>query len=105
MIAGDSVNVNGTTRSDTAGQPVRSPRRLDFRWWILGGITLWILYIARSSLAPFVIAAIFAYVFSPLVTAMQERVFKRRWLAVLVFYLITVVPAIIALIWLEPMLA
>lgn len=99
------MNVDGGMRSDPEAYSTGSRRRLDTRWWILGAITLWILYIGRSSLAPFVIAAIFAYVFSPLVTAMQLRVFKRRWLAVLVFYLITVGPTIALLVFLEPMLA
>lgn len=90
---------------DTAVQPDRGRTHIDPKWWVLGAVTLWILYIGRASLAPFVIAAIVAYVFSPIVTAMQTRVFKKRWLAVLVFYLITVGPTAALLVWIEPRLA
>ncbi|MCL1971824.1 MAG: AI-2E family transporter [Endomicrobia bacterium] len=56
------------------------------------------LYFARSILAPFVLAAFFSYLLSPLVTKIQVYGY-RRWVAVVLFAAIFAVAATIAL-WL-----
>ncbi len=56
-------------------------RRLAFT---LGGITfLWLLYVAGSILAPFVLAFVFAYVANPVVERLEERGLGRGWGAAL----------------------
>ena len=49
-----------------------------------------VLMLARRVLAPFVIAAVLAYVFSPLIDALVERTRARRGLVVVVLYLVVV---------------
>src|SRR6187549_3717828 len=61
------------------------------RWvwaWLLAIVAAVILYIARRVLGPFVIAAIFAYIFSPIIDNIQERLKWPRGLVVALFYVI-----------------
>ena len=61
------------------------------RWvwaWLLAVVAAVILYIARRVLGPFVIAAIFAYIFSPIVDNIQERLKWPRGLVVALFYVL-----------------
>lgn len=63
---------------------VRMPR---WMWaWLLIAIAVWILFMARKVLGPFVIAAIFAYIFSPIIDNAQERTRWPRGLVVGLFY-------------------
>jgi predicted PurR-regulated permease PerM len=63
-----------------------SPRRIGR--WILIAASLyglgWLLWQARASLLPFVIGAVLAYMFLPLVNRLEERV--PRWAAILIVY-------------------
>ncbi len=58
------------------------------RYWIPPLTLVVILYLAREVLAPFVIAAALAYVFSPLVTEISERLRLRRLLVLAVLYVV-----------------
>src|SRR3954466_14551945 len=51
------------------------------RWWILAAAVLVLLYLARSVLPPFIVAALLAYILSPIVTTVQQRARLPRPLA------------------------
>lgn len=55
-------------------------------FFILGIFIVWILYLERAILAPFILAAIFAYVFNPIVTLFQRRLKVPRTLSVILIY-------------------
>ena len=54
-------------------------------WWLLGAALL-IFWLARPILAPFVIAAVLAYAFSPLVASAERRTGRSRLVVVLIGY-------------------
>ena len=60
---------------------------------ILIGLSLWFLYLTRSILTPIVVAAIFAYIFNPLVNFFYHKIRLPRTLSILIIYsvLITLV--------------
>ena len=65
---------------------IRTPRWI---WaWILPVVIIGMLIMARSVLGPFVIAAIFAYLFSPIIDNLQERLHWPRGLVVGLFYVV-----------------
>ncbi len=56
----------------------------------LGIIILWFLYIERAILTPFILGAIFAYVFNPVINFITHRIKLPRTLSVIIIYLIIV---------------
>lgn len=56
----------------------------------IGVLVIWFLYIARAILAPFVLGAIFAYIFNPIVNFFSERVKLPRILSVVIIYLLLI---------------
>lgn len=70
---------------------------------LLAGIVLF-LYLVRRILAPFVIAAALAYVFSPTVGWIEKRLRIRRIFAVLLFLLLALGPVAILVWFLYPVL-
>ncbi|MEA2640491.1 MAG: hypothetical protein QOF51_1885 [Chloroflexota bacterium] len=58
-----------------------------------------VLYLAREILAPFIVAAAFAYIFSPVVGEIQERTHLRRIAVVALFYVV-ILAGLAAGIWL-----
>lgn len=57
---------------------------------IIGVLVLWFLYIERAILTPFVLAAIFAYVFNPIVNFFYHKLKFPRTLSVIVIYLVII---------------
>lgn len=55
-----------------------------------GILVLWFLFIERAILTPFILAAIFAYVFNPLVNFFSHRLKLPRTLSVLIIYLVII---------------
>lgn len=65
--------------------------RLKFLFFIAVGILfIWFLYIQRAIITPFIFAAIFAYVFNPVVNFLHKRARVPRTLSVIVIYLIII---------------
>lgn len=56
-------------------------------WWLLGAALL-IFWLARPILGPFVIAAVLAYAFSPLVASAERRTGRSRLVTVLIGYVV-----------------
>ena len=56
----------------------------------LGIIILWFFYIERAILTPFILGAIFAYVFNPVINFITHRIKLPRTLSVIIIYLIIV---------------
>jgi len=57
---------------------------------IIGLIFLWFLYIERAVLTPFILAAIFAYIFNPIVNFFSNKLKFPRTLSVIVIYLVII---------------
>jgi len=55
---------------------------------VLAGLFIWFLYIDRAILTPFVLAAIFAYVFNPIVNFLYLKVKLPRTFSILIIYLL-----------------
>jgi predicted PurR-regulated permease PerM len=55
---------------------------------LITGISAWFLYLAREILAPFVLAAVFAYLLNPLVSILDQRLKIRRDLSIFIVYLV-----------------
>lgn len=72
-------------------------------WLTIAVITGFLIYILSPVLAPFLIAAILAYIGDPLVDRLETWKVPRIWAVVIVFLVLTML-AIAALIWLIPML-
>jgi predicted PurR-regulated permease PerM len=68
-----------------APQPVTVSRRSASLWWLLAAALL-IFWLARPILGPFVIAAVLAYAFSPLVSSAERRSGRPRLVIVLIGY-------------------
>jgi len=65
--------------------------RLRSAFFIATGIlVLWFLYIEKAILTPFILAAIFAYVFNPIVNFFSHRLKLPRTLSVLIIYLVII---------------
>ena len=66
--------------------------RLKSSFFILVGIiVLWFLYIERAILTPFILAAIFAYIFNPIVNFFYHKLKFPRTLSVIFIYLVIIV--------------
>lgn len=64
------------------------PLRLKFIFFIVIGLLfIWFLYIEREILTPFVYAAIFAYIFNPVVNFLHQKLKIPRTLSVIVIYM------------------
>lgn len=61
----------------------------------IGILTIWFLYIERAILSPFVLAAIAAYIFNPVVNLLSLKVGLNRTLSVVIIY-VFIVAAIVA---------
>lgn len=57
---------------------------------IIGLAILWFLYIERAILTPFILAAIFAYIFNPIVGFFSNKLKLPRTLSVIVIYLLLI---------------
>lgn len=57
---------------------------------VIGLALLWFLYIERAILTPFILAAIFAYIFNPVVSFFSEKLKFPRTLSVVIIYLFLV---------------
>jgi predicted PurR-regulated permease PerM len=57
----------------------------------LGIAIIWFLYIERAILTPFILAAIFAYIFNPVVNFFSNKVRLPRGLSVLIIYALIIV--------------
>lgn len=67
------------------------PLRLKTSFFILVGIiVLWFLYIERAILTPFILAAIFAYIFNPIVNFFYHKLKLPRTLSVIFIYLVII---------------
>ena len=64
---------------------------------IIGILVLWFLYIERAILTPFILAAIFAYIFNPLVNFFTHRIKLPRTISVIIIYLIII--SVVVAIW------
>lgn len=65
--------------------------RLRTAFFILIGIlTVWLLYIERAILTPFILAAIFAYIFNPLINFFGNKVKLHRGLSVIIIYVVLI---------------
>jgi predicted PurR-regulated permease PerM len=83
-VAGDVVPAGVESR-------VSAPRPHTPRWawaWALPLVLILFLYLARAILGPFIIAGVLAYIFSPVVDQVQERVRLPRAVAVGLLYLL-----------------
>lgn len=63
---------------------------------LLGIIILWFLYVESAILTPFILAAIFAYVFNPIVNFLSHKIKLNRIISVVIIYLL-IISIIIAL--------
>ena len=57
---------------------------------LVGIIVLWFLYIERAILTPFILAAIFAYIFNPVVNFFHHKLKLPRTLSVIFIYLVII---------------
>lgn len=55
---------------------------------ILGILTIWFLYLERAILTPFILAAIFAYIFNPLIDFLSQKIRLPRTLSITIIYLL-----------------
>lgn len=55
---------------------------------IIGLLVLWFIYLERAILTPFILAAIFAYIFNPVVNFFSEKIKLPRVLSVIIIYII-----------------
>jgi predicted PurR-regulated permease PerM len=58
------------------------------KWLIAAAVGLGVLYLARAALPPFIIAAVLAYIFSPVVDEAESRARIPRWAAVAGLYVL-----------------
>lgn len=71
-----------------AGSPDRSDWRRRGRLLVLAAAVLFVLWLARGIIEPFIVAAVLAYAFSPVVSAVQKRTHAPRALVIGVGYLL-----------------
>ncbi len=71
--------------------------RLKFLFFLgVGILFIWFLYIQREIITPFVFAAIFAYIFNPLVSLLHKKIKMPRTLAVILIYLTIISIVVVA---------
>lgn len=63
---------------------------------VVGLLTLWFFYLERGILTPFILAAIFAYIFNPVVNFFSRHLKLPRALAVLIIYLAIIIVVVMA---------
>jgi predicted PurR-regulated permease PerM len=91
--AGDASEATGAAPVPAAGAgPVARVDLLGFlggrgRLVVLGVATLIVLWLARGIIGPFVVAAVLAYAFSPVVSAVEDRTHAPRAVVVIAGYL------------------
>ncbi|OGH09020.1 MAG: hypothetical protein A2152_01365 [Candidatus Levybacteria bacterium RBG_16_35_6] len=56
----------------------------------LAALTIWFLYLERAILTPFILAAIFAYIFNPIANFFTHKVKLPRTISILIIYLVLV---------------
>lgn len=61
----------------------------------LGLLTIWFLYLERAILTPFILAAIFAYIFNPVVNFFYHKIRLPRTISIIIIYLIIISAIII----------
>lgn len=54
---------------------------------VLGFLTLWFLYVDRAILTPFVLAALFAYIFNPLVNFFYRKIRLPKAISIIIIYI------------------
>lgn len=54
--------------------------------FILGIISLWFLYVERAILSPFILAAVFAYLFNPIISFASKKTKMPRGVTILIVY-------------------
>jgi predicted PurR-regulated permease PerM len=74
----------------SAAPPDSAPRPGASLWWLLAAALL-VFWLARPILGPFVIAAVLAYAFSPLVSSAERRSGRPRLVIVLVGYAVALI--------------
>ncbi len=57
---------------------------------VLGLVLVWFLYYERAVLAPFILAAIFAYLFNPLVNFFSNKIKLPRTLSIIIIYILLI---------------
>jgi predicted PurR-regulated permease PerM len=93
-VAQPVVAVPIAATSRPAATPAAAPRdRSPFAWLVLAAVA--VLWLARDVLGPFIVAAVIAYAFSPLVSAAERRTGWRRGIVVLVGYTVVVVVLVV----------
>jgi predicted PurR-regulated permease PerM len=86
--------------NDARNRSVSPPPWL-IAWTSLAAVGFFI-YLVRSVLPPFIIGAIGAYIFSPVVESIQNRWRLPRWVAVAILYVLALAPMVILAIFLGP---
>ncbi len=61
----------------------------------LGILIIWFLYIERAILAPFILAAIFAYLFNPIVNFISNRIKLPRAVSIIIIYALIIAVVIL----------
>lgn len=56
----------------------------------VGALIIWFLYIERAILTPFILGAIFAYIFNPIVNFLSNRIRLPRTLSIIIIYLLLI---------------
>ena len=63
---------------------------------LLAILFVWFLFIERAILAPFIFAAIFAYIFNPFVNFFSEKLKVHRAVGILLLFVVLLVPIVIS---------
>ncbi|HEV7810469.1 MAG TPA: hypothetical protein VGO64_07710, partial [Candidatus Limnocylindrales bacterium] len=89
-----AVTVPAPARAPAAGSPpgdagARPRDRSPFAWLLVAALV--VLWLARDVLGPFIIAAVAAYAFSPVVTAAERRTRWPRGVVVAIGYAVLIV--------------
>ena len=61
----------------------------------LGALIIWFLYIERAILTPFILAAIFAYLFNPIVNFFSNKIKLPRAVSIIVIYVLIIIVIIV----------
>src|SRR5438270_7456849 len=59
------------------------------KYWvfiIIGILIVWFLYVERTILSPFILAAIFAYIFNPVINFFSKKLHIPRALSIFIIY-------------------
>ena len=62
---------------------------------VLGAFIIWFLYIERAILTPFILAAIFAYLFNPIVNFISNRIKLPRAVSIIIIYAVIIAVVVI----------